>query len=92
MALTEASTSEQMGAGLKSLTEPEYQKFTSLNAAYRAKFGFPFIICVRENTKSSILAAYETRLQNDTPTEYSTALAEIAKIAWLRLNDMQAVS
>ncbi len=92
IALTEASTSEQMGAGLKSLTEPEYQKFTALNAAYREKFGFPFIICVRENTKSSILAAYETRLQNDTPTEYQTALAEIAKIAWLRLNDMQTVS
>jgi len=89
VALTDASTAEQKGAGLKSLTETEYEKFTVLNAAYRSKFGFPFIICVRANTKSSILAAYETRLQNTSETEYATALAEIAKIAWLRLSDMQ---
>jgi 2-oxo-4-hydroxy-4-carboxy-5-ureidoimidazoline decarboxylase len=87
--LTVSSTSEQVGAGLKSLNELEYQKFTALNAAYRGKFGFPFIICVRENTKHSILAAYENRLQNNIATEYATALAEIAKIAWLRLSDMQ---
>jgi OHCU decarboxylase len=87
--LTDASTSEQMGAGLKSPTESEFAKFTTLNAAYRSRYGFPFIICVRENTKSSILAAYETRLQNTAETEYQTALAEVTKIAWLRLADMQ---
>jgi OHCU decarboxylase len=92
IALTEASTAEQMGAGLKSLNAAEYEKFNRLNAAYRERFGFPFIICVRENTKSSILAAYETRLQNNTEAEYQTALAEITKIAWLRLNDMQTAA
>jgi OHCU decarboxylase len=87
--LTDASTAEQMGAGLKSLTQSEFEKFTVLNAAYRSRYGFPFIICVRENTKSSILAAYETRLKNTVDAEYNTALAEVTKIAWLRLNDMQ---
>lgn len=90
IALTDASTAEQKGAGLKSLTADEYEQFTALNAAYRDKFGFPFIICVRENTKSSILAAYQARLGNDQASEYQTALAEIAKIAWLRLGDTQS--
>lgn len=90
VALTEASTSEQMGAGLKSLSPDEYTQFSEMNAAYREKFGFPFIICVRENTKFSILAAYQTRLGHDEAAEYQAALAEIAKIAWLRLTDMQS--
>lgn len=90
IALTEASTSEQKGAGLKSLTTAEFQQITTLNAVYRTKFGFPFIICVRGNTKDSILAAYEARLGNDKAAEYETALAEITKIARLRLSEMQS--
>jgi 2-oxo-4-hydroxy-4-carboxy--5-ureidoimidazoline (OHCU) decarboxylase len=59
--------------------------FSRLNAAYREKFGFPFVICVGENTKASILAAFETRLGNDQATEQAAALREIGKIAKLRL-------
>jgi 2-oxo-4-hydroxy-4-carboxy-5-ureidoimidazoline decarboxylase len=88
VALTDSSTAEQQGAGLRALTEEEFQKFFALNAAYREKFGFPFVICVRRHTKSSILAAFESRLQNDAATEQATALREIADIAKLRLDAM----
>jgi 2-oxo-4-hydroxy-4-carboxy-5-ureidoimidazoline decarboxylase len=86
--LTEASRSEQMGAGLKHLTAQEFERFASLNAAYREKFGFPFIICVRLNTKASILAAFETRLSHDAKTELQQAIAQIGLITKLRLQDL----
>jgi OHCU decarboxylase len=87
IALTHASTAEQQGAGLKSLTEAEFAEFTALNAAYNEKFGFPFVICVRRHTKSSILAAFAERLAHDPAAERATALAEIYEIAKLRLED-----
>jgi len=87
IALTNASTAEQQGAGLKSLTAEEFARFSALNAAYREKFGFPFVICVRRHTKSSILAAFEQRLTHDAAAERAAALAEIAEIAKLRLED-----
>jgi OHCU decarboxylase len=87
IALTDASTAEQQGAGLKSLTEEEFSRFSTLNAAYREKFGFPFVICVRRHTKSSILAAFAERLAHDPTAERETALAEIYEIAKLRLED-----
>jgi OHCU decarboxylase len=87
IALTDASTAEQQGAGLKNLTEEEFAQFTVLNAAYREKFGFPFVICVRRHTKSSILAAFTQRLAHDPATERAAALAEIYEIAKLRLED-----
>ena len=71
--LTAASTAEQMGAGLR------------LNSLYRARFGFPFVICVREHTKTSILENFRARLGHDSETEERTALQEILKIAALRL-------
>jgi OHCU decarboxylase len=86
--LTEASQSEQMGAGLKQLTAQEYARFAQLNAAYREKFGFPFIICVRLNTKASILAAFEARLGHDAAAERAEAIAQIGLIAKLRLQDL----
>jgi 2-oxo-4-hydroxy-4-carboxy-5-ureidoimidazoline decarboxylase len=85
VALTDASAAEQQGAGLRALSEAEFAVFSRLNAAYREKFGFPFVICVGENTKASILAAFETRLGNDQATEQAAALREIGKIAKLRL-------
>lgn len=85
--LTAESTREQASAGLNRLTPDEYATFTQLNTAYRATFGFPFVICVREQTKDSILAAFRERLQHDRATEIVTALDEIAKIAKLRLDD-----
>ncbi len=87
--LTDASTAEQQGAGLKNLTEAEFVQFTALNAAYREKFGFPFVICVRRHTKSSILAAFAERLAHDPAAERATALAEVHEIAKLRLEDVK---
>lgn len=83
--LTEASTAEQASAGLDLLTEAEFQRFTAFNTAYTDRFGFPFIIAVRENTKASILKAFEKRIMNSRDQEFTTALAEVAKIARIRL-------
>jgi 2-oxo-4-hydroxy-4-carboxy--5-ureidoimidazoline (OHCU) decarboxylase len=59
----------------------------SFNGAYRERFGFPFVICVREHTRESILANADARLAHSRERELETALAEIAKIARLRLED-----
>ena len=85
--LTADSTREQASAGLDRLTPEEYARFTRLNTTYREQFGFPFIICVREHTKASILAAFEERLAHGQQQERETALSEIAKIVRLRLRD-----
>ena len=85
--LTEASAAEQASAGLDRLTQAEYDRFHDLNAAYRDKFGFPFIICVRLTDKAGILAAMERRLGNDRDTEIATALDQIGEIVRLRLAD-----
>lgn len=83
--LTEASTAEQASAGLDALTDAEREKFTHLNAAYTARFGFPFIIAVKDNTKDQILDAFERRLGNSQETEFLTACAQVERIALLRL-------
>jgi 2-oxo-4-hydroxy-4-carboxy-5-ureidoimidazoline decarboxylase len=85
--LTRESTGEQSAAGLANLTAEEVQQFDAYNAAYRERFGFPFVICARENKKEAILAAFPVRLQNSPEHERHTALSEIGKIAWLRLQD-----
>jgi OHCU decarboxylase len=85
--LTDASRSEQSGAGLDRLSPAEYERFMATNAAYRERFGFPFVICVREHTRESILASADARLVHSREREVDTALAEIAKIARLRLED-----
>jgi urate oxidase len=83
--LTEASTAEQASAGLDALTDSEREQFNCLNCAYVEKFGFPFIIAVRDNTKASILQAFETRLNNTAEVELATASAQVERIALLRL-------
>ncbi len=88
--LTAESAKEQAGAGLDRLSEAELAEFASLNDRYKAKFGFPFIICARLNAKATILAAMKTRLLNSPAAEHAAALAEIEKIAWLRLQDILA--
>lgn len=85
--LTEASAAEQASAGLDRLSEDEFARFHALNAAYRERFGFPFIICVRLTDKAGILAAMEARLANDRETEIATAIAQIGEIVRLRLED-----
>jgi OHCU decarboxylase len=86
--LTPESTAEQAGAGLDSLTDAERARFTELNDAYQSKFGFPFIIAVRDNDKASILAAFQSRIANDRDTEFATACKQVERIARLRLEDM----
>jgi urate oxidase len=83
--LTAASTAEQQSAGLDALTDHERGQFTELNAAYTEKFGFPFIIAVRDNTKPMILEAMRTRLGNTRHNELEAACAQIERIALLRL-------
>jgi 2-oxo-4-hydroxy-4-carboxy-5-ureidoimidazoline decarboxylase len=86
--LTAESKGEQAAAGLTDLSEEEVEAFRRHNAAYREKFGFPFIICARMNKKDAILEAFPQRLQNDADTEKKAALDEIHKIAALRLHDI----
>lgn len=88
--LSPSSTSEQAGAGLDRLPADEYARFQDLNSRYRARFGFPFIIAVRDHTRASILAAFETRLGHDPATEIATAQREIARIASFRLAEAVA--
>ena len=87
-ALTAESTTEQASAGLDSLTEAEFQRFTALNDAYKEKFAIPFIMAVKGHGKDQILAAFETRILNDPKTEFRTALDQIERIALLRLKDL----
>ncbi|MEM6637483.1 MAG: allantoinase PuuE [Pseudomonadota bacterium] len=83
--LTEASEAEQASAGLDILTDEERTRFGELNAAYTEKFAHPFIIAVRDHTKSDVLAAFESRLQNSAETEFQTACRQVERIAELRL-------
>ena len=83
--LTAESTAEQASVGLDALTDDERAAFTALNSAYTTKFGFPFIIAVRDNTKASILEAFKRRLENDRTTEFAEACRQVERIAELRL-------
>jgi OHCU decarboxylase len=85
--LTRESTAEQSAAGLADLSSEEVEQFDRYNAAYRERFGFPYVICARENKKAAILAAFPIRLNNTREQEIQTALKEIAKIARFRLLD-----
>ena len=85
--LTRESTAEQRAAGLDTLNAEEVALFERYNHVYRESFGFPFVICARENRKEAILSAFPTRLEHSRGQEIATALAEIAKIARLRLLD-----
>ena len=86
--LTSESTAEQAGAGLDTCSPAEFARFQDFNARYGASFGHPFIIAVRGLTRSDILAAFQARLGNDAAAEFTTALAEVHKIARLRLADL----
>jgi 2-oxo-4-hydroxy-4-carboxy-5-ureidoimidazoline decarboxylase len=88
--LTAESNAEQTGAGLDRLSDAEYDAFARVNNAYRAKFGFPYIVCVRRHTRDSILRDFERRLPNDAATEMAASIAEIFRIAALRLDQLVA--
>jgi len=85
--LTAESNAEQASAGLDRLTPEEFERFHQLNSAYAARFGFPFIIAVRLNDKTSILAAMQARLNNDEAQEIAEAITQIGHISRLRLQD-----
>lgn len=87
-ALTADSTAEQRSAGLDRCTPEELRRFTELNDAYQARFGFPFIMAVKGRSRAEILAAFERRLGNDPEAELATALGEIERIAALRLAEL----
>src|SRR5260370_2406466 len=84
-AITEDSKREQASVGLDTLTEEEFARFHRLNDAYKAKFGFPFIVCVRRHSRDSIIAQFERRLPNDTVAEFAAALQEVFYITRLRI-------
>jgi urate oxidase len=86
--LTAESTGEQASAGLDRLTDAEREAFTALNEAYRARFGFPFIMAVKGRSKDEIRAAFERRIGHDRATELAEAIAQVERIALLRLKDL----
>ncbi|WP_171241076.1 allantoinase PuuE [Ruegeria sp. HKCCA5491] len=86
--LTQESTSEQASAGLDALTDAERDAFTNLNTRYTQKFGFPFIIAVRDHNKASILDAFQRRIEQDRDTEFAEACRQVERIAEFRLQDV----
>jgi 2-oxo-4-hydroxy-4-carboxy-5-ureidoimidazoline decarboxylase len=87
--LTAASAAEQGGKGLDRLSGERAALLRQRNAAYREKFGFPFIIAVRgQRDIEMIIAAVAGRLDHAPDEEFHIALAEVAKIARYRLQDM----
>lgn len=83
--LTDDSTREQAGAGLDQCTPEEMARFERLNAAYKEKFSFPFVMAVKGSDRHIILAAFETRLDNSPEEERRTAIEQINRIAQFRL-------
>ena len=87
-AMTQDSTVEQGSAGLDRMSTEDFDRFDRLNAAYRSKFGFPFIIAVRGRSRPEIGAAFERRLENDVDTELGAAIDEIAAITRMRMDKL----
>jgi 2-oxo-4-hydroxy-4-carboxy-5-ureidoimidazoline decarboxylase len=88
--LTAESTAEQDGLGLDRLSDAEFEAFDRLNNAYRAKFGFPYIVCARRHTRDSVLRDFERRLPNDAAAEMRKSVEEICRIAALRVDQLVA--
>ncbi len=90
--MSDASSGEQAGAGLDSLTAAEFERLQQLNAAYRARFGFPFLFAVKGSTKHDVLAALATRLPATPDVEFAEALRQVFRIAQFRLQEAVASS
>ncbi|MEM7673760.1 MAG: 2-oxo-4-hydroxy-4-carboxy-5-ureidoimidazoline decarboxylase, partial [Verrucomicrobiota bacterium] len=84
--LTEHSTGEQQSARLDQLSPEKFQSMQAMNARYSEKFGFPFIICVKDHTQDSIFENFAARLGHDMSEEKFAALEQIKRIAWHRLH------
>ncbi len=88
--LTADSTREQAGAGLDTLSEAEFARFTELNDAYKARFGFPFIFAVKGASKHQILASFEERVGATKDAEFDMALTQVCRIFRFRIEDKVA--
>lgn len=86
--LSQASTEEQAGAGLDSLTPSEFERLHRLNAAYRSRFGFPFLLAVKGSTKVDILRALEARMEARAEDEFREALRQVYRIGRFRLEEL----
>ncbi len=86
--VSDASTGEQSGAGLDRLTPAEFDELQRLNAAYRERFGFPFLLAVKRSTKYDVLRALQARIEASPEDEYREALRQVYRIARLRLEDL----
>ncbi|MDE0001305.1 MAG: 2-oxo-4-hydroxy-4-carboxy-5-ureidoimidazoline decarboxylase [Rhodospirillaceae bacterium] len=85
--MTASSTSEQASAGLDRCSPEELKRFRELNAAYTAKFGFPFILAVRGYQRDEILDIFVQRLENSPEAEFEEALSQVKRVAGLRIQD-----
>ena len=85
--LSDDSEREQAGSGFDRLTPEEFERFTALNAAYRARFGIPFIFAVKGASKDRILAAFEARVDNDRVVEFANAIDNVCRILRFRIED-----
>ena len=86
--LTKESQQEQASAGLDNLTSDEFEKFSELNRSYMEKYGFPFIIAVKDHNKFEILDTFISRIKNTQEKEFNEACAQVERIAELRLMDI----
>lgn len=86
--MSDASTTEQAGAGLDSLTPRQYERLQALNTEYRRRFGFPFLYAVKGSTIEQILAALEERVRSDTNVEFTEAMRQVSRIARFRLDGL----
>ena len=86
--LTVESTREQAGAGLDQCSAQEFARLTELNDAYKAKFGFPYILAVRGHTRGSIIENFATRVESSRADEIDECLRQIFRIAGFRLQDL----
>jgi OHCU decarboxylase len=86
--LSQASTKEQAGAGLDSLTPSEFEQLHRLNASYRSRFGFPFLLAVKGSTKHDILGALQARMEASPEDEFQEALRQVYRIARFRLEGL----
>jgi 2-oxo-4-hydroxy-4-carboxy-5-ureidoimidazoline decarboxylase len=86
--MSDASVGEQHGAGLDRLTPDEFDRLHRLNAAYRERFGFPFLFAVKGSTTHDVLAALERRLDEDSEQEFAEALRQVSRIAMFRLEEL----
>ena len=90
--LTDESTLEQASAGIDQCNQEEFERFQTLNEAYKEKFKFPFVMAVKGSNRHLILAAFEKRIKNSYNIEFETAISEIHKIALIRLKELAQTS